>query len=193
MYIAGATYSSESIAESGYQNDFSGVGYDAFLVKFNDSGVRSWGTYYGGPGIYDEGWSCAVDGMGNVYLAGNIDTTSVMEMNGQQTVYGGDLIDGFLVKFGENINTGSTEPHKSAVMAIFPNPTNGQFTLDLELQGPTTVRVIDASGKTIHSEVLQANSARAACVVDLSSRAKGTYAIQVQNNGGSVTQTVVVE
>ena len=72
--------------------------YDAFLVKFNSSGVRQWGTYYGGTG-YDEGASCATDMSGNVYLAGYTQsTTGIATTGAHQTTYGGSS-DAFLVKF----------------------------------------------------------------------------------------------
>jgi hypothetical protein len=48
VYLAGYTSSSGAIAAGGHQNIFAGGTYDAFLVKFNSSGIRLWGTYYGG-------------------------------------------------------------------------------------------------------------------------------------------------
>ena len=52
--LAGYTTSTTGIATTGAHQTTSGGDYDAFLVKFNSSGVRQWGTYYGGTG-YDDG------------------------------------------------------------------------------------------------------------------------------------------
>lgn len=42
---------------------------DVLVVKFNSSGQRLWGTFYGGPGEEIQG-GIVVDGSGNVYLSG---------------------------------------------------------------------------------------------------------------------------
>ena len=65
----GILRSTSGIATTGAHQTTYGGGYDAFLVKFNSSGVRQWGTYYGGTG-YDYGYSCATDASGNIYLSG---------------------------------------------------------------------------------------------------------------------------
>ena len=75
---------------------------DAFLVKFNSSGVRQWGTYYGGTGD-DKGRSCATDASGNIYLSGYTRSTSGIATTGaHQTTYGGATDDAFLVKFNSS-------------------------------------------------------------------------------------------
>jgi hypothetical protein len=49
IYIIGTTSSSDNIAtSSAYQKNLSG-GADCFIVKFDKSGNRIWGTYFGGP------------------------------------------------------------------------------------------------------------------------------------------------
>ena len=58
VFLAGFTESSEGIAESGFQNTIGGS-FDAFLVKFDASGARIWGTYYGGE-LEDYGYATAV-------------------------------------------------------------------------------------------------------------------------------------
>lgn len=108
IYMAGQTTSSSGIATAGgHQTIFSGGTVDAFLVKFNPSGVMQWGTYYGGAGP-DIGYSCATDASGNVYMAGDTQQESVPASSGMTTIgahqsaYGGGYSDGFLLKFDSN-------------------------------------------------------------------------------------------
>ncbi len=96
VYLAGSTLSVSAIAAVGHQNTSGGL-MDAFLVKFNSAGQRLWGTYYGGPGT-DNGRACAVDGSGNVYLAGATNSITDIASGGHQNMTGGDN-DAFLVKF----------------------------------------------------------------------------------------------
>jgi hypothetical protein len=100
VYLAGLTKSTTAIATTGaHQTTYGGGSYDAFLVKFNSSGVRQWGTYYGGTGT-DYGYSCATDASGNVYLAGRTKSTTAIATTGaHQTTNGGGYYDAFLVKF----------------------------------------------------------------------------------------------
>jgi hypothetical protein len=98
VYLAGNTNSSNAIATSGaHQTTFGGI-IDAFIVKFDASGTRLWGTYYGG-NDNDPGNSCATDGSGNVYLSGyTYSSSAIATLGAHQTGYGGSR-DAFLVKF----------------------------------------------------------------------------------------------
>jgi hypothetical protein len=98
VYLAGSTNgSTNAIAAGGHQNTYGG----AFLVKFNATGIRLWATYYGGSGN-DGAHSCAVDGSGNVYLAGSTVMATSIAAGGHQNTFGGNAFidsDAFLVKF----------------------------------------------------------------------------------------------
>ncbi|MGH1339221.1 MAG: hypothetical protein ACRBFS_24095, partial [Aureispira sp.] len=102
VYLAGATNSTNNISSGGHQNTFGG-NRDAFLVKFNDNGTRQWATYYGGNAT-DEGFGCAPDINGHVYLTGVTNSTNNISFNGHQNSLGlgGGLDDAFLVKFDAN-------------------------------------------------------------------------------------------
>jgi hypothetical protein len=81
-----------------HQTNYGGGLSDAFLVKFNPSGVRQWGTYYGGSSI-EEGTSCAIDPFGNVYMVGYTGSAAgIATVGAHQAVCSGSL-DGFLVCF----------------------------------------------------------------------------------------------
>lgn len=97
VYLSGSTSSTSSIASGGHQNTYGGGNYDAFLAKFDSSGVRQWASYYGGSS-FDDG-ACSVDALGNVYLAGNTGSLSSISEGGHQNTYGGGVRDAFLVKF----------------------------------------------------------------------------------------------
>ena len=106
VYLAGSTQATSGIAAAGaHQITYAGGPDDAYLVKFNSSGVRQWGTYYGGTGR-DYGIRCAADASGNVYLAGNASSTSgIATTVAHQNLHGGKR-DAFLVKF----NSTSCDP-----------------------------------------------------------------------------------
>lgn len=106
VYLAGHSQSGTGtvIATSGSHKASYSWAYDAFLVKFNSSGVRQWGTYYGGNGD-DLGKSCATDANGDVYLAGMSNSTSgIGTFGGHQMSFGGTgtVFDAYLVKFNTN-------------------------------------------------------------------------------------------
>jgi hypothetical protein len=96
VYLTGGTTSTTNIASGGYQNTFAG-GYDAFLTKFNASGVRQWATYLGGVGD-DSGQSISIDPSGNIYLCGQTFSTSGIAFSGHQNAQGGNS-DGYVAKF----------------------------------------------------------------------------------------------
>jgi hypothetical protein len=101
IFMAGGTISPTAIATSGvHKNYLSSYSFqDAFLVKFNSSGVRIWGTYLGGPG-HDGSVEVLADADGNACLIGWAESATGIATAGahQSTFAGGDL-DGFLVKF----------------------------------------------------------------------------------------------
>jgi hypothetical protein len=98
VYLSGKAQSKNGIGYNGFLNSKPHwAGYEAFLVKFNSSGVRQWGTYYGGTRL-EEGRSVCVDNFGGVYLAGFTTSYGSIAYNGHQNSSGG-LYDIFLVKF----------------------------------------------------------------------------------------------
>jgi len=86
---------------------------------------------------------------------------------------------------GSNLTTGGVR--------VYPNPNLGQFTVELDLRGLVSLQVYDARGRVVHNAVFNGSGQKTTRVLDLSSEAKGTYTVQVQNNGGTITQSVVIE
>jgi uncharacterized protein (TIGR02145 family) len=102
LVVSGTTTSGENISTLGaFQENIGSAGVnDAFLAKFDTSGVRIWGTYYGGS-LSDGGHGCAVDISGNVYLSGFTRSVNNISTPGcHQPNHGaGPDNDLFLVKF----------------------------------------------------------------------------------------------
>ncbi len=101
VYMAGSTSSTTAIATPGaYQTTYLG-GDDAFIVKFNSSGVIQWGTYYGGTNS-DYAVDIALDGSGNAYITGQTMSSSGIATPGTFRSTASGSYDGFLAKFNSS-------------------------------------------------------------------------------------------
>jgi hypothetical protein len=72
-YVAG-TATAGFPTLSGFQTSFGGGGSDAFVLKLNSSGTLMYSTFLGGSGS-DNANAIAIDGSGNVYVAGETHST----------------------------------------------------------------------------------------------------------------------
>lgn len=103
VFISGSssTNTGTSIATFGsYQPIHGGGSYDLFMVKFNSSLVRQWGTYYGGSGNDEMGY-CAVNNAG-LFISGRTTNASQSVLTtscSYQANYGGGFSDICLAKF----------------------------------------------------------------------------------------------
>ena len=79
--------------------------YDIYITKFTNSGVRLWGTYYGGESV-DWGESVSVDNAGNIFIMGRTESTELPTQDPGGGAYFNDThngtVDSFILKFLEN-------------------------------------------------------------------------------------------
>jgi len=86
------------LAAGGYSQPFGG-GWEAYVAKFNSSGVRVWASYYGGSAT-DQGLGITTDNAGNVFMTGNTSSTNfpTLAAGSYSQAFGG-ITDAFIVKF----------------------------------------------------------------------------------------------
>ncbi|HEY9084184.1 MAG TPA: SBBP repeat-containing protein [Vicingaceae bacterium] len=179
VYIAGNTLSINSISSLGHQNMHGdgGIYSDAFLVKFNNNGVRQWATYYGGNSD-DAGIFCVTDSNGDVYMTGTTKSTNNIAFGGHQNTLGG-YIDSYLVKF-EGGNTVSVKENvqKIKTINIYPNPNKGVFTIEMLNNQQHNFEITDLTGKLVY----QGKINKTHTAVDLSEYENGVYLLKIDED-----------
>lgn len=73
-----------------------------FLVKFNNVGVRQWGTFYGSQGSSSYFSRVSKDNNGNVFLCGNTDYLQNISSTGSYQEIKNNVFDSFVSKFSPN-------------------------------------------------------------------------------------------
>jgi hypothetical protein len=124
LYISGATY-----------GDFEGTNAgetDAFVTKFNSSGVVQW-TQQIGSSSYDESYSVAVDGSGNVYISGSTYGTLSGTSAGFYDAFLAKFNSSGVVQWTEQLGTAGTDMSYAMAVdssgnACISGYTNGDFS-----------------------------------------------------------------
>jgi hypothetical protein len=98
VYMVGGTTSDTGIASKGaYLTSQGGYFDDAFIVKFDATGKRLWGTYFGGSGT-DDAYGVMTNDSGNVYVTGTTSSTGLATSGSYKSIKS-KLDDVFLAKF----------------------------------------------------------------------------------------------
>ena len=100
-YVTGETSALDFPTRNPARNAFqpnNGGSFDAFIAKFNASGMALiYSTYLGGRGD-DSGYGIAVDGMGNAYVTGSTESTDFPLINAYQGGCNGSFSSPFVTK-----------------------------------------------------------------------------------------------
>ena len=87
------------------------------------------------------------------------------------------------------LDVGIAERNALPPLEPFPNPGAGTFTLELPLNAPATLELLDASGRVVHTQVLPAS---AYTHTVHSALPAGLYTVRVQQRDGQVRRGKVV-
>lgn len=100
LLLAGSTISTTAISTPGAWQPFntSPNNYDAYIMRFKNTGVKEMGTYYGGS-FGDFGRGITTDNSGKIYLAGETDSADSIATPGSHMPMESGGTDGFLAKF----------------------------------------------------------------------------------------------
>jgi hypothetical protein len=104
IYISGYTASLNFPTTAGAYQTANAGGNDAFVTKFNSSGNLIYSTYLGGSGA-DYVYGIAINGTGNIHIAGRTNSTNFPTTAGAyQTANAGGDYDGYVTKFDSSGN-----------------------------------------------------------------------------------------
>ena len=78
---------------------------------------------------------------------------------------------------------------KNSQFNVYPNPTNGLFTIELDGNAKYDVAVNNVLGQTVYSTTTNGMNT----TIDLSSFDKGIYTVELKNKNAIYTEKVIVE
>ena len=90
---------------------------------------------------------------------------------------------------------GITDFSAQTLMSLYPNPTNGSFTLELNLvqNDKAEAKVMNAMGQIVVDENHNFASGKNVLPVDISTIAKGVYFVQLKTSSTIITKRIVLE
>ncbi len=166
---------------------------DVFVTKIDPDGNPLWAQSAGGS-AGERGNAIAIDAANNVFISGSYDGGTVPEIfnfGSVQADYTGSPT-GFLAKLSFNtVNVANTS--NSVQLAISPNPSSGNFTIQLNSLKPgekAMLRMLDISGRIVHEQEIKKGFNGVSPQIEL---ANGVYVLHVAFADGSVAEPLIIQ
>ncbi|MFN8165069.1 MAG: T9SS type A sorting domain-containing protein [Bacteroidia bacterium] len=138
VYLYGITTSLDNIAFHGYQSTYESLNFtwDGFVVKFDSSGQREWGSYFGGK-ENDAIHSATTDSQDHLIIAGETYSDSGMtKLAYKNTIQGNDA---FVSEFN---------PDGSLVWSTYFGGTNGDWATSCTVDTFDNIYICGPTGST---------------------------------------------
>jgi len=166
-----------------YTNSFS----DTWLTTTSASGSNG-GTY---------------DGYGTLITPFGTHTNVIRITNTENSVYNNTIFLNsnpvyplMVISTGSNstsilsaVNVGVKENETENVFTVFPNPSNGKFSIIAQRAGATQLEVVNLLGETVYAADITSDNTE----IDLSANAQGIYFIKFYTGQTVRTQKIVVQ
>jgi hypothetical protein len=78
---------------------------------------------------------------------------------------------------------------KETIFNVYPNPSNGVFTISLDENDSYDVTINNALGQTVYTTATYAMET----IIDLSDFDKGIYTVELRNGNNTITEKVIIE
>ena len=171
--VLGTSASSDGDVSANYGN------WDYWVVKIDSNGTIEWDKNLGGSSI-ETAWSIKQTIDNGFIIAGqsysvDFDVSSNKGMG-----------DFWVVKLNPTVGVDEVENNSSII--IFPNPTNGIFTIN-STQQINTIEVFNTLGQAVYNKKITSNST----TIDLTLFPKGLYLVQLKTNTNIITKKIVYE
>jgi len=101
---------------------------------------------------------------------------------------------GWSTEFTITVNTcvGINEINDNVVVAVYPNPTTGQFTLDLTADDILNVTILNTIGEVVYQITDLTVKGQMATSIDLSNLAEGVYYLKLDGNNTNTFEKIVI-
>lgn len=132
--------------------------------------------YYGDGGLAIDAEISApvglhLDNMGNMYLADN----------GNQRY-----------RKISPIETGVPEITSAEEVNVYPNPNGGSMTVELPGGGYNSIKIYDAIGRIVYSQLLDANQQDRTLQLNVGNISNGIYIMQINTQKGNIGKRIVI-
>jgi hypothetical protein len=163
---------------------------DIFVSKSDNLGNFVWAKAAGGTG-FDWSRSIALDALGNIYLSGGFSPPSILFgsialTNAENSGYNHDI---FSARLG-NIITSIASLKKDDDISVYPNPTDGKFTI-VSKSNISSIEIYNLSGARIYSDFNFKKHTLSE--IDLTGYAKGIYLLIMYDGAKIQSRKVIVQ
>ncbi|MGE0090819.1 MAG: T9SS type A sorting domain-containing protein, partial [Bacteroidales bacterium] len=171
--------------------------YDAELIKledvtFSETGNFAAGSNYtlnnGNDNVALRTNFSGADYIGTAIPAQTLDVTAIAGVyNGTPQVYPRALADMVVV-------TGINDPASFVSVHVYPNPSNGQFNIELNAQkaGNFDLEIINVLGQVIYQKQITQDGTHKD-MIDISDKAKGLYYIRITDGTSTKVQKLMIK
>lgn len=164
---------------------------DAFIVKYDPTGIVRWVTKIGSTG-FDRGKAILADVNGFCYAAGDFNGTVTIGTNtltappGEWGVY--------LTRLGGG-TVGLKDDPQAIPFSIYPNPVQDflNFNFSTLTDALFSVDVLSIDGKLISTALVTQQQAREEYKMDISNLPNGNYLVRISTSKGDYSRPVVVD
>jgi hypothetical protein len=129
-----------------------------------------------------------------ISISGNDHASSMIQDNGCDIGSGGFGAwysgDARLIRMNFGTVSAVNDIILNSGFVVYPNPSNGVFTIDNQNNEPYDVIVTDIVGKVVYNSVITNLTNKS---IDLSKVEAGVYSIEFENDGNSFVQKIIIE